>query len=122
MVQHAREEYPNEACGLLAGRGDQVERVYRMANKERSPVTYLMEPQEQFRVFTAIEEAGWELVGIYHSHTHSPAYPSATDVRLAFYPDAVYVIISLADPSRPAVRAFRIQDNAAIAEEEMVVA
>jgi len=118
MIRHACREYPNEACGLLAGRDSRVERVYQMTNAEHSPVTYRLDPEEQFRVFMEIEEKGWELLAIYHSHSHSPAYPSATDLELAFYPDSLYLIISLADRARPTIRAFRIVEG--VIEEERV--
>ncbi len=80
IVTQARSEHPNEACGLLAGTNGEATKLFRMANAERSPVIYRMEPSEQLRVFNQIEEEGLDLVGIYHSHTRSPAYPSATDV------------------------------------------
>jgi proteasome lid subunit RPN8/RPN11 len=126
MIRHARREYPNEACGLLAGkacpeqgrRDGRVEKVYQMTNAEHSPVTYRLDPEEQYCAFTEIEEEGWELLAIYHSHSHSPAYPSATDLELAFYPDALYLIISLADKVRPIIRAFRIVEG--MIEEERV--
>jgi len=118
MIQHALAEYPNEACGLLAGKDGQVERVYRMTNAEHSPVTYRLDPEEQYRAFMEMEKAGHQLLAIYHSHTHSPAYPSATDLELAYYPDSLYVIISLADKARPIMRAFRIVEGAI--EEEQV--
>lgn len=111
IVDQARAEYPNEACGLLAGTDGRATRCFPMTNAERSPVIYRMEPAEQLRVFRQIEEAGLELVAIYHSHTRSPAYPSATDVSLAYYPEAVYLIVSLADPEQPDLRGFRIVDG-----------
>jgi proteasome lid subunit RPN8/RPN11 len=118
MIRHARREYPNEACGLLAGKDEWVEKVYQMTNADHSPVTYRLDPEEQFRVFMEIEEKGWELVAIYHSHSHSPAYPSAIDLELAFYPDCLYLIISLADRDQPTIRAFRIVGG--MIEEERV--
>jgi proteasome lid subunit RPN8/RPN11 len=118
MIRHAQREYPNEACGLLAGRDWRVEKVYQITNANHSPVTYRLDPEEQFRAFTEIEEKGWELVAVYHSHSHSPAYPSATDLELAFYPDSLYLIISLADIARPTIRAFRIGEG--VVEEERV--
>jgi proteasome lid subunit RPN8/RPN11 len=111
IIEQARSEHPNEACGLLAGTDSRVSRLFPMANAERSPVIYRMEPAEQLRVFNEIDEAGLDLVGIYHSHTRSPAYPSSTDVSLAYYPEAVYVIVSLADMDRRDLRGFRIQDG-----------
>jgi proteasome lid subunit RPN8/RPN11 len=125
MVEHARQEFPNECCGLLAGRGARVERVYAGQNADHSPYTYRLDPQEQLRLFRVIDAEGLELLGIYHSHTQSPAYPSRTDVAKAYYPDAVYVIVSLRDAQAPLgaaeVRGFRIRDGQ-VAEEELVVA
>ena len=123
MMEHAQQEYPNECCGLLAGRGGRVERLYRGVNVDRSPYTYRLDPLEQLRIFKEIDADGLELLGIYHSHTQSPAYPSRTDVAKAFYPDAVYVIVSVdngaSHEGSPVVRAFRIKDGA-ITEEELV--
>lgn len=120
MVAHARADYPNECCGLLAGRERAVTRLHRMTNVEASPVMYLMDPKEQLDVFDRIDRDGDELLGIYHSHTHSPAYPSQTDIRLAYYPESLYVIVSLADQANPVTRAFHIVDGQ-VAEVEVVV-
>lgn len=111
IVEQARREHPNEACGLLAGRDGEATEHLPMANAERSPVLYRMDPGEQLRAFNRIDEAGLELVAIYHSHTRSPAYPSATDVSLAYYPEAVYLIVSLADQDSPDLRGFEIRDD-----------
>ena len=111
IIEQARSEHPNEACGLLAGNDGAVTKHYPMTNAERSPVIYRMEPAEQLKVFNDIEEAGLGLVAIYHSHTRSPAYPSATDVSLAYYPEAVYLIVSLANRDSPDLRGFRIDDG-----------
>lgn len=122
MLTHAREEHPNECCGLLAGRGTRVERLYRGRNVDRSPYTYQLDPQEQLQFFRDMDAAGLELVGIYHSHTQSAAYPSRTDVARAFYPDAVYIIVGLRNgpPAESTeIRAFRIRDGQ-ITEEELV--
>jgi len=120
IVRHAQEEYPNECCGLLAGKDGIVAEVYRATNVDHSPYTYLMDPAEQLKFFKEMEARGWELVGIYHSHTHSQAYPSRTDVEKAFYPEAVYVIVSLQDRQNPVIRAFRILDGK-ISEEDVEV-
>jgi proteasome lid subunit RPN8/RPN11 len=111
MVRHALAERPNEACGMVAGIGNRALKVYPAANADPSPVRYLMEPRDQLRIMRDIEERGWELLGIFHSHTHTAAYPSQTDVSLAYYPDALYIIISLADENHPVVRAFHIVDG-----------
>jgi proteasome lid subunit RPN8/RPN11 len=111
MIQHALAERPNEACGMLAGDGNRATKFYRAANAEPSPIRYLMEPRDQLRIMRDIEDHDWDLLGIFHSHTHTPAYPSQTDVSLAYYPDALYIIASLADESQPVVRAFHIEDG-----------
>jgi proteasome lid subunit RPN8/RPN11 len=111
IIDQARAARPEEACGLLAGRDGRVDRVYPLPNAERSPVRYLAEPQAQVDAMLEIEERGHEIVGIYHSHLDAPAYPSPTDVALAAYPDAVYLIVSLADVDSPVLGAFRIQDS-----------
>lgn len=111
IVSQARAEYPNEACGLLAGRDGVATRLYPMTNAERSPVIYRMDPKEQLRVFNEMDADGSELLAIYHSHTRSPAYPSATDVSLAYYPESVYLIVSLADPEAADLRGFRIVEG-----------
>jgi proteasome lid subunit RPN8/RPN11 len=120
MVAHAREDDPNECCGMLGGADGSVATLYRAANAEASPLRYSIDAGEQFRLMREIEEAGEELVGIYHSHTRSAAYPSQTDVNLAGWPDAVYVIVSLEDPDSPDVRGFWIREGE-IADAELVV-
>jgi proteasome lid subunit RPN8/RPN11 len=121
MVGHALEGLPHEACGLLAGRDGQVERFFPMRNADESRTTYRLDPTDQFRVFNEIEERGWQLSGIFHSHTHTEAYPSETDRQQAFYPEAHYVLISLADRAAPAVRAFRIRDGEIQEQEVRIV-
>ncbi len=111
MVAHAREELPNECCGLVAAQDGRAVKVYRAVNAAASPVRYGLDPKEQFILMREIEESGWTLGAIYHSHTRSPAYPSQTDVNLAFYPDSLYLIVSLQDADDPDVRAFRIVDG-----------
>ena len=117
MLAHARAEVPNEACGLLAG--DLVTGVasaYHPArNAEASPLRYDVHPDDLVRIVFGIEDAGEDLVGIFHSHTHTPAVPSPTDLRTAQYPDAFYVLATLSDPDAgpaDAMRAWRIVDGA----------
>ena len=121
MVAHARSEAPNECCGMVGGRDGVPVRVYRASNAEASPLRYSIAPDEQFRLMREIEDAGEELAAIYHSHTKSAAYPSQTDVNLAGWPDAVYVIVSLEDPESPDVRGFWIRDGE-ISDAELLVA
>lgn len=120
IVSHAREEAPNEACGILAGKDGRVMRLYKSRNANRSPSSYALDPTQQYRIFKDIEDRGLELVGIYHSHPSSPATPSDIDVDQAYYPESSYVLISLANPPEAQVRAFRITDGG-VAEEDLVV-
>ena len=122
IVAHAREEAPNECCGMVAGSDGRATRVYRARNAEASPLRYTIHPQDQFRITMEIEEHGEELAAIYHSHTSSPANPSQTDINLAEnWPDPLYVICSLAEPEAPSVRGFSIRDGR-VAEVELDVA
>jgi proteasome lid subunit RPN8/RPN11 len=120
MIAHARADMPNECCGMVGGTDGAASTVYRAENAEASPLRYSIDAQEQFRLMREIEEAGEELVAIYHSHTKSASYPSQTDVNLAAWPDAVYLIVSLADPDSPDLRGFWIRDGE-IADAELVV-
>lgn len=117
VLEHARDENPREACGILAGNNGIVEKVYRMKNKDLSSVSYLMDSMEQFAVMKEMRGKGLDIVGIYHSHTSSVAFPSETDIELAFYPEASYLIVSLAN-KEPQVRSFRIKDGK-VEEEEI---
>jgi proteasome lid subunit RPN8/RPN11 len=119
IIAHARDGLPNEACGILAGRDGRVERFFPAESDEPSPYYYRIEARDQIRIMNAIDDAGLDLVGIYHSHTSSPAYPSRTDAEQAFWPDAVYVIVSLA-AAVPDVRGYRIKDME-ISEEALQV-
>jgi proteasome lid subunit RPN8/RPN11 len=119
MVAHLMEERPNEGCGLVAGRDGNVTTVIRMTNAAGSPVRYALDPQEQFRAYRLIEDGSLELAGVFHSHTHTEAYPSPTDVRLASE-DVPYIIVSLAQ--EPAdIRAFRIVKESWDAPEGEIV-
>jgi len=111
IFDHCDREYPNEACGILAGRGTTVEKVYALTNENPSPTFYQIDGQEQFRVLREMREAGRDLVGIYHSHPAGRAYPSSTDVELAFYPEAVYVIVSLIERRDPCMKGYSIVDG-----------
>lgn len=119
IVAHAQAGLPNEACGILAGRDGRVERFFPAQPDEPSPYYYRIESRDQIRIMNAIDDAGLDLLGIYHSHTSSPAYPSRTDAEQAFWPDAVYVIVSLAGGDAD-VRGYRIHDMS-ITEEALRV-
>jgi [CysO sulfur-carrier protein]-S-L-cysteine hydrolase len=120
IVAHAREDLPNECCGMIGGTDGEARTVYRTENAERSPLRYSIDAAEQFRLMREIEKAGEELVAIYHSHTKSAAYPSQTDVNLAGWPGAVYLIVSLADSQAPDAKGFWIRDGG-IADAELVI-
>lgn len=111
MVAHAREDVPNECCGMIGGRDGEAERVVRVKNAAASPLRYEMDPQGQFDALKEIEADGGELLGIYHSHTKSAAYPSQTDVNQGQnWPEQVYVIVSLADPDEADVKGFWLKE------------
>jgi len=118
MIAHALEDAPNECCGIIAGQDGLAVKLFRAQNSEASPYRYNVDPQDLFRIHRECEANGWEFIVIYHSHTASEAYPSATDVRLAFWPEAYYVLVSLMDRDSPVVRAFRIEDGQ-VSEEEI---
>lgn len=111
MVTHAREDLPNECCGMIGGRDGAATRVIRVENAAASPLRYEMDPQGQIQAYNAIQENGEELLGIYHSHTRSAAYPSQTDVNQAVaWPEQVYVIVSLENEEAPDVKAYDLAD------------
>lgn len=118
MFGHARTELPNEACGILAGDGGKAIKFFPANNAEHSPTRYVVDPQDQLRILNELHTKNWDLLGIFHSHTHTQAYPSSTDVSLAAnWPEAYYLIASLmAEP--PVLRAFRILEGK-IEEEEI---
>lgn len=128
MVAHAKEDLPNECCGVITGNGGTATKLYRTRNAEPSPFRYSIDPRDLLKIEQETDETGESILVIYHSHVASEAYPSPTDVRLSqwqgtdppieLYPGAYYVLISLKyDP--PAVRAFKITGGE-IAEEDLV--
>ena len=121
IIAHALEDAPNECCGIIAGEDGRAVKLFRAKNAEASPYRYNVDPKDLFRIFRECDENGWSFLAIYHSHTASEAYPSPTDVRLGFWPEAYYVLVSLQDAGKPVVRAFRILDGE-ITEEEVVAA
>jgi proteasome lid subunit RPN8/RPN11 len=118
MFAHAREQQPAECCGLVGGSGERAHAIYRLRNVARDPqVGYEAAPEELFAAQRIMRERGEELLGIYHSHprSHEPV-PSDTDVRLAYYPSAIYFIIGLG-ANTEALRAFRISERDASWEQ-----
>jgi proteasome lid subunit RPN8/RPN11 len=115
MLAHCYDGLPDEACGLLAGPLDgvdptgEVRAVYPCRNADESARTYTVDSRDLLRAARDAESHGDELVGVWHSHTHTDAYPSATDVKQAFEPGWIYAIVSLKD-GEPVLRAYRIRD------------
>jgi [CysO sulfur-carrier protein]-S-L-cysteine hydrolase len=120
MVAHAREVAPDECCGLVASSNGDAVRVYRATNAEHSPVKYVVDPLDQIRIQNDIDNNGWDLGAIYHSHTRTDPFPSQTDINLARnWPDPLYVIVGVAGDEAD-VRAFHIVDGA-VSETELEV-
>jgi [CysO sulfur-carrier protein]-S-L-cysteine hydrolase len=134
LLAHAREDAPNECCGLVGGEAGELTTYYRVRNAEASPLRYMLDPTEQLRATNEMEEKGEELAAIFHSHTGSPAYPSQTDINLALmdrredgevvgkvplFPGAVYLIASLAEGEEP-LRGFRIEEDG-VSEVELEI-
>ncbi len=111
MVEQAKAEAPIESCGILAGSGDRVEKLYQMRNSDQSSDHFMMEPEQQFAVVKDIRSASLEMLAIYHSHPATPARPSTEDIRLALTPDVIYVIVSLQDAQTPVVKGFLIDEH-----------
>ncbi len=108
MVSHAREGRPAEVCGILAGRNGQASHIFPLRNADASPTSYFADPREQIHTMKHLRKEGLEMIGIYHSHPASEAYPSKKDIECALYP-VFYIIVSLQDPDQPSIRAFRIE-------------
>ena len=102
MLSHSLAELPNECCGLLLGK-QAIERAVPMRSIPPAPDAYYMDPEQQIAVFNGMQATGEQLLGIYHSHPKGPVEPSGMDLQLAFHPDALYVIISLADAGNPEI-------------------
>jgi proteasome lid subunit RPN8/RPN11 len=114
IVAHAAAEFPNEACGLIAGTiaGDvkKIEKVYCLANTDQSPEHFSIDPREQLVAIKDMRALGLIPIGNFHSHPETPARPSQEDIRLAFDPAASYLILSLAD-EKPMLKAFHIENG-----------
>jgi proteasome lid subunit RPN8/RPN11 len=111
IVAQAREEAPNECCGIVGTRNGEAVALYRLRNAAASPLRYEIDPHEQLRTFEALDDAGLEAGILYHSHTRSAPVPSQTDINLAFYPDAIYMIVGVEDPERDELGTWHIRDG-----------
>ena len=124
MFAHALKEDPNECCGILAGKSDIVSHLYRITNTAKSPYRYLMDPQGQLNAMVDAERNGLDFIAFYHSHTHGPAYPSATDVRLSqqlSWPNIYYVLVSLENKTEPDIKAYLISDTGSIEDQGLEI-
>jgi proteasome lid subunit RPN8/RPN11 len=129
MVEHGLAGFPNESCGLLAGKEGRAVKFFPMTNADASPVTYRLDPKEHLAVMNEMDDEGWDLLAIFHTHTHSEAYPSKTDRERALwpegtqvsFPDSYYLIMSLSDRENPDLRAFTIADGGEVSEEDVAV-
>lgn len=129
MIERARIDSPNETCGFFSGRPGRIEEIHPMRNVSAEPVVrYEFDPTEHFKMLKQMDRAGIPILGVYHSHPASPAYPSATDVGRAILPDGaptyseyLYIILSLETPAAPVLRGFRILPYGKIQEEELAV-
>ncbi len=111
IIAHCQQEYPKEACGLLAGSDSpqaSIVQIYPMRNVEASPIGYAMDPKEQLQVEKQMRQRQQRLCGIYHSHTASAAFPSSVDVSLALGPEISYVLVSVKERSSPLLKSYRI--------------
>ena len=115
MIAQVKVDAPIEACGILAGSDNRVEKLYKMTNTDKRSDHFMMEPTEQFKVVKDIRSAGLEMLAIYHSHPETPAKPSAEDNRLALTPDVTYIIVSLQNGDHPAVKGF-LMENGSVTE------
>lgn len=122
MIQHSREGFPLEVCGILGGTGDTVSACYLMTNTDASNEHFMMDPKEQFSVVKDLRAKGLSMLAIYHSHPETPARPSEEDIKLALTPDVSYIIISFAVPDRADMKSFKISNGTVIAEEIVVSA
>lgn len=112
IVAHAREDLPNECCGLVGGRDGEATVVHRVENAAASPLRFVMDPQSQYDAWKAIEDAGQDLLAIYHSHTKTAAYPSQTDLNESVaWPEQMYLIVSLEDDEAPVLKGYWLRDG-----------
>jgi proteasome lid subunit RPN8/RPN11 len=109
IIAQARKELPDEACGLLVGKDNEVIKQYPLTNIDHSPEHFSFDPKEQFGVLREARKDGLRIIANYHSHPESPAHPSAEDIRLACDPNMIYIILSLQNKEAPVIKAFSIR-------------
>ncbi len=108
LIKAAEDAMPNEACGLLAGQGEEITKFYEMTNKDASPEHFTMLPKEQFAAVKDMRKQGTEILAIWHSHPETPPRMSEEDIKLAYAPGAVHIILSLADSSKHETKGYQV--------------
>lgn len=125
MIEHAKKEIPNEACGLIAGtfQGEDkvVEKVYYLTNIDQSNEHFSLDPKEQLAAVKDMRTLGLKPLGNWHSHPESPSRPSQEDKRLAYDSQASYMILSLMEPENPVINSFHIEGDESTKEELQIV-
>ena len=112
LIAQARQDAPNETCGIIAGKEGRALKIYALKNIDPDPrIRYNVDPLELLNALRETEDLGREHLAIYHSHPATQAYPSPTDIARAFYPEVVYLLISLMNPEQAMVRGFRIVED-----------
>ena len=119
ILEQGQKAKPLEACGYLAGIDGQITEIYPLTNIDQSPEHFSLDPKEQFAAIKAARGAGLEILAVYHTHPQSPARPSAEDIRLAYGPNIIYLIVSLL-PEEVRTRAFKIT-NGQVTEEKLTI-
>lgn len=124
IINHARKELPDEACGLIAGKADgaekAIEKVYLLTNTDHSNEHFSLDPKEQLEAVKDMRNLGYIPLGNWHSHPESPSRPSEEDKRLAYDKNASYLILSLMERENPVLNAFHI-DGSEAEKEELVI-
>ena len=122
VLAHARRDHPDEACGVIAGNGSGLTRLFAMENADRSPTGFTFDSAEWLQVYRDIDDADEDIAVIYHSHTATEAYPSRTDIRWSENtPGASWLLVSTREPDRDEVRSFRIAEGVVTEEEVRVL-
>lgn len=122
LLEHAQREAPNEACAVLAGKGEHTLHLFLTPNADRSPYTFTIDPRDILRVDNECREKGWDILGFFHSHTHTPAFPSATDRKWGqWWPFSVHMLVSLENPYQPVFRAYHIAEGGEVTEVPILI-
>lgn len=120
IFKQAYNELPNEACGLLTGADGIVKKQYALTNIDHSPEHFSFDPQEQFNVLKDARKNGQKIIANYHSHPETPARPSEEDIRLAYDPNIIYIIVSLAEET-PVIKAFSSTGNGSMQPHDIKI-